>query len=542
MACVVAALAITWPLAQQLDEGIPLGTEPVVTVPIFNLWSLAWNVDRLPHLYDGYWHAPIFHPTTHAFALSEPQPLTGLLASLLTAIGLSILAAYNVILIVALALNALLAIVVARSAGTGWFAALVGGGIILLLPFVHQELGVLQLVSLAGVLWLTRAIIVFAREPGWQTGLELSVAMLVAYAISAQTAIFAVLVLAPVALWLWRKQLSRRHTYAWLGAAVVVFIVVAAPILLAQSAASEDFVRSIETVRKQSAQPSHYLSSAWPQTIPFLGVETAERPSTRAFWPGTLKVLLALIVGLGFGLRNRRFRPAAIALGIALIGSWLLSLGANASLGGISPASVLRTLPGLEQLRSYFRFALFVQLAVAGCVVLAVEMSMRAWRIESRRLWAGVLVLALLAVFELRPTMGTIQPLPPLDLDLPWLTYIETSTDADAVLAFVPFPPGRTARDYVGTAQWMYWQMRHWRPMVNGYSGFFPSDFRALKKRMESFPSSDSLDALAEAGVTHIIVHRAFVSPDRMSELTGRLDNVFADDPHALDIYTLQSE
>ena len=62
----VGAVALTWPLALQPTSGIPLGTEKVATVPLFNLWTLAWNVESLGRGYEGYWQAPIFHPAPHA--------------------------------------------------------------------------------------------------------------------------------------------------------------------------------------------------------------------------------------------------------------------------------------------------------------------------------------------------------------------------------------------------------------------------------------------------------------------------------------------
>ena len=39
----VLALVLTWPLAAHLGSALPLGTEPVETVPLFNLWTLRWD-------------------------------------------------------------------------------------------------------------------------------------------------------------------------------------------------------------------------------------------------------------------------------------------------------------------------------------------------------------------------------------------------------------------------------------------------------------------------------------------------------------------
>ncbi|MCB1041036.1 MAG: hypothetical protein KDA94_16120, partial [Acidimicrobiales bacterium] len=73
---ITVAIATTWPLAVQGGR-LPLGGEPTPTVARFNLWTLRWTADRLPHALSGWWDAPIFSPHAGTFAWSEPQPLTG---------------------------------------------------------------------------------------------------------------------------------------------------------------------------------------------------------------------------------------------------------------------------------------------------------------------------------------------------------------------------------------------------------------------------------------------------------------------------------
>ena len=227
------AVAVTWPLATRLTEGIPLGTERVATVPLFNLWTLAWNVESLERGYASYWRAPIFHPAPDAFALSEPQPITGLLAAGLAWSSGSVLAAYNLILIGALAVNGLLACLLLRRLGLGLWPAVAGGCMVVLLPFSHQELGVLQLVPLAGVLALALAVVRFAEAPTTQqgtggpsltNGLLLGGALALAYGLCVQTTIFAALVAAPAAAWLWWRHLRAARTWAHLGAGALLFL------------------------------------------------------------------------------------------------------------------------------------------------------------------------------------------------------------------------------------------------------------------------------------------------------------------------------
>lgn len=541
----VGAIVLTWPLAVQLQSGIPLGTETVATVPLFNLWTLAWNVESVSRSYEGYWQAPIFHPAPHTFALSEPQPLTGLAAAALSWVVGSVLGAYNLLLLLALITNALCAAILLRAAGLRWLPAVAGGGLVLVLPFTHQELGVIQLVPLAGVFLFALVAFRFAAEPSWRKGLLLGSALFLAYALSAQIAVFAVLAGGPALIFYLAPRLRERQAWEGLVVAAGLFLVLASPLILAQRQATsgEGYERSAETMRKHSAQPSHYLKSAWPMLVPTPGIETADRPSRRAFWPGTLRVLLAL-GALIAAWRHPTWRRLAVCGAFLLVTSQLFSWVAHMEVGSFPFLSLLRSVPGLSQIRSYFRFALFVQLAVVGLAALALELLLR-WsekRWKKEQSLAFVAAIALVAVVEVRPTMGEIQPLPSMEAELPWLSWITENTEQDDVLAFVPFPEGRSARDYLTTAQSMYWQMRHWRPMVNGYSGFFPDSFRDLKDAMQTFPSQKSLQALRDADVRYCIIPRAVIERSPAPDPNGavQLLRAYQDEQNSIAIFELR--
>ena len=83
------ALAVwqTWPVILSPFSEIPIGSEPVASVPLYNVWTIWWNSDRLAAGLQGYWDAPIFFSTPGAFALAEPQPITMLLAPVIWVTG-----------------------------------------------------------------------------------------------------------------------------------------------------------------------------------------------------------------------------------------------------------------------------------------------------------------------------------------------------------------------------------------------------------------------------------------------------------------------
>ena len=147
------ALCLTYPLVQHPFSHIPLGDEKVATVPFFNLWTLQWNIDQLMQGYPRYWDAPIFAPLNGTFAFSEPQPLSALLAAPFWIGFQSPAFGYNIVVILFLILNGWFAHWLLKSWGISSLPAFLAGLIMMALPFVAQEMGVLQLIALFGFLW-----------------------------------------------------------------------------------------------------------------------------------------------------------------------------------------------------------------------------------------------------------------------------------------------------------------------------------------------------------------------------------------------------
>ena len=47
----------------------------------------------------------------------------------------------------------------------------------------------------------------------------------------------------------------------------------------------------------------------------------------------------------------------------------------------------------------------------------------------------------------------------------------------------------------------------HWKPLVNGNSGFLPESYVEMYEDLKNFPAPSALDALRRRGITHVIVH-----------------------------------
>jgi hypothetical protein len=214
----------------------------------------------------------------------------------------------------------------------------------------------------------------------------------------------------------------------------------------------------------------------------------------------------------GAFMRDRGFFLAAL-----VAAAWL-SLGvAPRSLGRpleiVAPYALLFDyVPGFDGLRVPARFAMIVtcMLAVlAGFGAAALGQGRRA------RIALAVLSVALLLESTHVPfVVNGTTPLRDLNTPEPRLyrparapgVYTEVARQPDGVV-LAELPLGNP--DYDLRA--MYYSIAHWRPLLNGYSGFFPPHYGQLRAALTEVPRHPevSLDVLRASGATHAIVHEA---------------------------------
>jgi hypothetical protein len=89
----------------------------------------------------------------------------------------------------------------------------------------------------------------------------------------------------------------------------------------------------------------------------------------------------------------------------------------------------------------------------------------------------------------------------------------------------VPFPAGLKVQDYEVEAWRMYAQIDHGKPIVNGYSGYFPPGYTDFQLDMGlRFPAADLLCELNKGlGVDTLVVDRPWFARN-----SGAMKNVEA--------------
>ena len=375
-------VVITWPQALYLGSQVAAHNDPH-----FSMWRLGWIAHALRtdprHLFD----ANIFYPELRTLAYSDATLLEGVVAAPFLWAHVPLVLVYNLLLLGGIAASGAAMFVLARRLTGSIGAALVSAAIFTMAPyriehFMHLELQWTMWIPLA--FWAVHRA--FDERPlkwGVLAGLFvwLQVISCVYYGI-----FLAMLVAVLVVLLAASDTRRARAALPGLVLGAVVAAVLILPYMLPYLRnVSIVGSRPVAEVAQYSARPVNYLASP-PQN--WLWGWTADRygANEARLFPGLGAVVLALAA---FAYRPRRLvwiYAALCALAVEL------SFGVNGWLYGWLYAHV-RALHGL---RAPARFAILAQCALAalaGFGVCAIAPRLRAWRVRSGALVAGVLAL-----------------------------------------------------------------------------------------------------------------------------------------------------
>ncbi len=552
---VLWALILTYPLPLHLFSHIPRGSEEAATVPLFNLWTLRWNIDQQMQGYPRYWDAPIFAPDKGTFAFSEPQPLSALLAAPLWLAFQSPALGYNFLIILFLTLNGWLTFWLLRHWRLPPLPSLLAGLLMQSLPFVAQEMGVLQLVAIFGILWslffLSRFLTLVSLSPCllissphfWRNSLGLALGLPVTFLICSYYGLFSVFFLPLAFIFQVRRAHLNLKTTVQLGVVALLALALTLPFVWAQYRELEvyQFTRSPQTIEANSAKFSYYRDFLDYNLFygRILGLKSAQG---QRLFPGLGLIALAGL-GLFGGPRKRIKLYLFLAVGLAL----LLSLGLRLNVGGVQPYQWVREwVPGFAQLRSPFRFAVLVQLHLALLAGFGLHNLSQWLRGSPKWLPGGV---AVLAIFEMLALPLPLQPVPIQTEAVPWQAWLNEharlgAADLQSVsrpkIVMLPFAPSSKVEDFEQTTRWLLANRFFQGDMLNGYSGFFPADHARVREEMLKFPTSAGLQLLQKKGIEYVVVYHHLANTPSPQTLETYLTRLYEDEQARAAVYALK--
>lgn len=490
---VALAVLHTWPLAAGLNTLSRHDNGDA----ILNEWAIAWVAHQLPRDPARLFDANIFYPEPNTLAFSEHMFVQGLMGAPLLWLGLPTLAVHNLLVLAGFALTGWTMCLVLRRRTGSWTCGILAG---MLLAFNAHSLSRIAHLQAVHVEFLPLALFALDRvltRPNVHNALKLSLAYTLQGLTSNYLLVFMTFGMAGAGLVRIREWIGRGRgrAFGMVLLAATVAILILAPFLMHYLLAqrTQGLTRSLEEVAKFSASWQDYLSATgnvhyrtW--SAPFW------RGSGAPLFPGITALMLAAIAcvtGIAW-----RHRPARMWLALGIVG-FVLSFGA--SLPGY--AFLYHAVPLLQGIRASVRFGYLVLAAVAalgafGLLVLQTKFAARP-RVATAITAAA---LALVTVEALRIPVGYSRPhaSPPM--------YQVLRDEPNAVLLELPlYHPSR----FQLNAPYMLHATLHWRPLVNGYSGFLPASYITHYERLGSFPDDASLAYLRQLGVTHVAVHAA---------------------------------
>ena len=480
----------------------PLATNPAVLSrndngdTMLNEWIIAWVVHQLPRDPLHLFASNIFYPARDTLAFSEPLIVPAVLGAPVLWLGGSPVLAYNLLLLAGFTLTALAAYAVVYSWTGDRLAGMVAGSLFAFNTHTLTRLAHIQGIHVYGLpltlLFADRLI----TQPGIRPALLLAGSMAVMAYSSGYLLVFGIVMIAIVLLARvadWRQNAGR--VVAAFALATVATVIVVLPIALPyrRVAAEQGMVRSIEAVREYSATLPGYLAAAGRVHFHTWSGRFFENP-VDSFFPGFVAIALTL-VAIWAAIRGRVSRGRVFMLvAIGAIG-FLLSLGLQTPLYAI----VYKLLPPMAGLRAAARFGNLFLLAMAllaGLGLAALRQSDAARRAATALAVAAITLVnveALRAPFEFRRFEG-----------IPRVYDVLARETGPVVLAETPFYPPHAVFE---NAEYVLNSTTHWRPLMNGYSGYVPESYARVAWTFWYFPEEHAIKAMRDAGVTHFTVH-----------------------------------
>ena len=365
-------------------------------------------------------------------------------------------------------------------------------------------------------------------------GIRLGIAYGLTYWLCNYWGLFLTILLLPSSVCFWNRRLVERSFWrqlVWVG---LIALVTIGPFAWLQYSRSREHnwqnSRSANLVYDLSAHSRDHTDVPWNTISRWLEFPDKNRENWWSLGGGGLKLLLVPL-GLLIALmtkQRRRWGIFAVLFGVIAFG---ISLGPTVRfvdgfplLGGMCPYTRLQQfVPGFSLIRSPFRFALFVQLAAVWLSVEALDAlnparwlsrrlrdsEFRHWRLPSalNPLFGmerdECLFFPTLIPLVLASGLVTLEAVPPKTqlFELPsrnglptWVVWLRDNAEPNRAIACLPFPTGNDVESYEETTLWMYWSTFHRRPLVNGYSGFFPDSYVKTKEALEQFIHPDDLN------------------------------------------------
>jgi hypothetical protein len=532
----VLALALTWPLATQLDTAVADHGDPLL-----NAWIIDWNCHALTHAPLHLFDAPIFHPAKFPLAFSEHMAGVALLVLPFHLAGLGAVTVYNIAILLSFALAGFGAFFLARVVTGDTLSSLIAGVFFAFVSFKFDHLSHVQIIA-SGWIPLTLAfLLLYSRD----RSVKHAALFAAAFVMNGLTNVYWLMFtgFAVVVTILFLRVLDRRLMIALVVAALVLL-----PFLVPYQIVSHTYRMSRTSGESMggSATWSDWVTAAPSNRL----YGWREGRQERHLFPGVLAIALFAFAAWPRTIRAAAWPPhygwAALAIAFAIAGCVLVRWHKSDVSFMLAVVFAILALPWREHVvhaerwvasiwiaigfigsfgeRSFLHSFLFrviepfratrtpARWAIIAYCGLAIWMAIGASRLPRLRL--ALLVLSIIEVIPRFAWQHVPAQFPPV---YAWLAQARPACAIE-----LPIGWNETEAGYVLAST------THRVPIMNGVSGFNPPLHEALSNHAYD---DAMLDLIAKNGGTVVIVHpeaaeraRGWIERGRLTELVRFAD------------------
>jgi hypothetical protein len=461
----------------------------------FNLWRMEWVRHALLTSPRDLFNGNQFYPEPGVLAYSDAMLVESLVAFPLLSAGLRPMLVHNLLLLGVIAASGIGMFALARQLWGNTPGAIVAGVIFAFAPyrfshFMHMELQ--WTVWMPWAFWaLQRTLDTGALRFGLLTGLFMALQL----TSSIYYGLFLALVLGTVGAiqMIGMGRRAVRSMAALTAGAALLAVTAWAYSGPYRSASSRVGLRTEEEILKYSAHPSSYLHV--PESNRLYGRWRAGSTELSLF-PGYLPVALALVALV-------TVRPTKTSLAYAA--GLALAVDFSFGLNGLIYPHLQHHLAVFKGLRAPSRASiLFLMclgvLAARACAVILARLP------TSRRTACAAAITALILMEYWSAPMRLI-----------WyphraLLYETLAALPDGNVLELPIPRPDTLPFH--DSRYLYTSTFHWKTLVNGYSGYYPTSYLERLVRLGRFPSRSAINQMRFDKVRYVVVHEdRFLEP-----------------------------
>ena len=481
-------IAMTWPMA------LHLVARSVDHFDVFfNVWRLRWIYHALTTAPTELFNGNQFFPERGVLSYSDSILVEGVFAAPLFAIGLPPMLVHNLVLLGGMCASGIGMCALARHLTKNEAASVLAGVVFAFAPFRFGHLMHLEMQWAVWSPWAFWALQRTLESGRLKYGVLIGVFAALQLLSSVYYGLFLGLLLVVVGglQWLFLSKDLRLPSLRALAVGGLVVMVCAAVYSRPYRAASlrvgarspgEVLPWSAGLISYRAVSESNFLYASFPKGY-----------DEHSLFPGFVPPLLAIV-----GLVAVRPRRTAIIYAVGLALAFDMSFG----LYGVFYPWLYKyggVFGGLRApARASIFFLLFLgALAARGLAAVLGKLAPRA------RPYAAVgLVGLVLLEYWVAPLRLIGYP-----TQAPQL-YVFLRQLPDGVVAHFPLPrgPGLPGQD----PQYLFGSTFHWKPVVNGYSGYYPPTYIRRLRAMAKFPDPRTLAYLREEKVRYLVIHEAY--------------------------------